>query len=111
MLVDDDSQSFETPRLNIQSVTVARAHILLCDDDAHLFETTQKIIVSLHQVTIFCWNLIHCNFKKKEIPYRPGQKLPPPVKEYIFFQMDKKTVHAAQCSKLRVFIKVIDLND
>ena len=41
--------------------------------------------------------------------HRSGQKLPPPRKEYLCFQMDGKPAHAAKCSKLQAFTKVVDL--
>ena len=41
-LVYYDAQPFETPRINNHSVTVPSAHILLVGDDAQSFETLQK---------------------------------------------------------------------
>ena len=38
-----------------------------------------------------------------------GQKLPPPGKYYLCFQMDGITAHAAQCSRSRSFTKVVGL--
>ena len=43
------------------------------------------------------------------IAHIPGQKLLPPGKEYLCFQMDGKSAHAAQCSKSRSLTKVFDL--
>ena len=55
LLVYDDAQSFETPRINNRSFAVPSAHILLGDDDSQSFETPpQKTTVSLHQVPRFC---------------------------------------------------------
>ena len=107
MLVFYDAQSFETPRI--------------------------KITVSLHQVPYFFWvvtlhsplkpppknhgvtatsaqvllgsDSLKCQHNNRT--HRPGQKLPPPGKYYIYFQMGGKTAHAAQCSKSRVLTKAI----
>ena len=38
----------------------------------------------------------------------PGQKLLPPGKYYICFQIGEKTTHAAQCHKTYALTKVID---
>ena len=38
---------------------------------------------------------------------RPGQKLPPPGKNYLCFQMGGETAHAAQCFNSRAFTQVI----
>ena len=49
-----DAWSFETPRINNQSVTELIALNILGDENEHKFETPQKIImVSLYQVPRF----------------------------------------------------------
>ena len=48
-------------------------------------------------------------FHHKKITHTPGQKLPPPRKEYLYFQMDGKAAQDAQCAKSRALTKVIGL--
>ena len=48
-------------------------------------------------------------FQQKNRNHRQGQKLTPPLKEYLCFQMGGKTAHATQCYKSRALTKVIDL--
>ena len=47
--------------------------------------------------------------QKINITHRPVQKLPPPIKQYLYFQMDGKTAHIEQCSKSCELTKLIDL--
>ena len=71
------------PPRNNRSVTEPSAHILPGSDS------------------------LKCQHKNKT--HRPGQKLHPPVKEYLCFQMGGKTAHAAHCSKSHLFTEFIDL--
>ena len=69
----DIAQSFENPPETKHSVTEPGAQILLVSDS------------------------LTCQHKNRI--HRPCQKLPPPVKEYLFFQMGGKLAHYAQCYK------------
>ena len=81
MLCDDDSQTFETPPKN-HSVTTSSAQVLLGTDSLQ--------------------------YKHNNITHSPGQKLPPPGKYYLCFQIGGKIAHAVQCAKSRSLNKVID---
>ena len=57
-----DAQSFETPGINNHSFTASIVWIVFGGYSSQYFETPKKTItVSLHQVPIFCWDLIHYN--------------------------------------------------
>ena len=71
--VNGYAQSFETPRENNHSVTEPSAQVFLGSDS------------------------LRCQHNK--ITYRQGQKLPPPRKYYLCFQMDGKSAHVAQCAE------------
>ena len=45
----------------------------------------------------------------KNITHRPGQKLTPPVKQYLCFQMGGETAHYEQCLNSHALTKVIHL--
>ena len=99
---------FENPPKNNHSVTAPGAQILLGGDDAQSFETPRKKIrVSLHQVPILFWYLIqYYVYTRTKLIGQFRNSLCP---EYIiFFQMDGKSAHAAQCNKSRASTKVID---
>ena len=95
----DDAQLFETPRINNHSATAPSPLIFLGGESAHSFESPPK---NNHGVTapsacIFLGSdSLKCQHKNRT--HRSGQKLSPPGKEYIFFQMGGKTSHSAQCS-------------
>ena len=48
-------------------------------------------------------------YKHNNKTHRPGQKLPPYRKEYIWFQMYSKNFQASQCAKSHTLTKVIHL--
>ena len=79
----DDTQYFETPTPKNNSVTVPSAHILLGYDS------------------------LKCQDRNRT--HRSGQKLFPPGKWYICFQIYGETAHDAQFSNSRVLTKVIYL--
>ena len=47
-------------------------------------------------------------YKQNYTTNSPGQKIPPPWKEYIFFQIDGKNARAEYCAKSLLLAKVID---
>ena len=61
----DNDQSFETPRINKCNVTASRAQIFTGGNDAQLFKNPVKTItVSLHYVSRFCWAVrMHSHLK------------------------------------------------
>ena len=84
--------------------------LCLVDDSAHSFENPKK---QNHSVTVPIYRILlgsdSLKFQHKTRTHRSGQKLPPLVKEYIFFQMDGGNAHDSQCSKSCSLTKVIDL--
>ena len=48
-------------------------------------------------------------YKQNDATNIPGHKIPPPGKEYLFFQVDRKTARAAHCAKSLLLAKVINL--
>ena len=98
MLSFDDAWSFETTKINHSSVTAPSSPVFLGDDIAPSFETPPKknqgaTAPSAH---IFKGS-DSLKSQHKNRTHRPGQKLPPPRKQYLFFQMSGKTAHTAQC--------------
>ena len=133
----DNAQLSETPRIYNHSVTAQSAYIFGVDDGAQSFETLRRKQSQCHYTKFpgfvgllqcpVVWNSQKNNhivtapsaqillgydslkYQHKNIFHRPVQKLPPPVKWYLCFQMDGEISHAAQCYKLSAFIILIDL--
>ena len=82
VIVDNESQLFETPRKKSHSLTVPIAQILL--GSASL------------------------QYQHNNKTHRPNKKLPPPRKEYLCFQTDGKTSWSEQCAKSSTLTKAID---
>ena len=80
--VDDELNYFETPRGGNKSGTASSTQVMLGSD------------------------ILQCQHSTPTYP--TSQKIPPSGNEYIFFQTDRETVHVSQCTKSRLFTKLIE---
>ena len=82
-----DARSFETHIINNHNVTALISLIVLGNDSAQSFDTLPK---TNHRVTAKSAQIVSgfdsLKFQHKNRTYRPGQKIPPHVKWYIFFK-------------------------
>ena len=104
-----DAWSFETTRVNNHSVTVPSAltfWVVKLYSSLKLPKTNYVATEPSAQILLGSDSL-KCQHKNRT--HRLGQKLPPPGKYYLCFQLGGEIAHAAQCSKSRTLTKVIDL--
>ena len=105
-----DARSSETPIINNQGVISPSSMILLGDYSAQYFETPQKfnhVVTAPSDQILLGSDPLKCQHKNRT--HRQGQKIPPPRKDYLCFQMVGKPAHSAQCSDSRTLTKMIDL--
>ena len=89
---------FRLPLKNC-SVTAPSALIVWVMTVHSPFKLTQNnhgVIAPSAQI-LLGFDSLKCQHKSRT--HRPGQKLPPPGKEYLYFKMVGKTAHDSECSK------------
>ena len=134
--VDNDAQLFETPRKQLQCQCTrgidfvglwlcsvvwnsqnkqSQCHCTRCPDFigwwllAVLWNPPSKKTLShCKNAHIFLWSdSMQCQHRNRT--HRSGQKLPPPRKWYLCFQMNGETAHSVKFSNSCALTKVIDL--
>ena len=109
LLGNDDTNLFETSKINNHSVTAPSAKILLGDENVQFFETKKNN----PSVTAPIGNIFKgsgsLHFQHKNRTHMPVHKLHPPGKCNICFKIDGETAHAAKCYKSHPLNKSFDL--
>ena len=91
LLVFDYARSFKTPIIKNHSVTSKSTLVVLGGDSAHSFGTPSP---KNHGITSLSAQILlgsdSLRFQHNNRTHSPGQKLPPPGKYYLCFQMGGK---------------------
>ena len=109
LLVFLNTWSFETPRINNHRITAPSAlffRVIKVHSPLKLPKNNHGVTAPSAHI-LSGYDSLKCQHNNRT--HRPGQKLPPPGKWYLLFQIDGKTVHSTQFSKSRALNKFIGL--
>ena len=104
------SQTFISYQLeNEDSIEIKNTSEILNTDDIHYCVTPRKQNISVPATSIPpCLTSLITTLPLAPVEFPKTTQLPPVGKEYLCFQVNSKSPHAAQCIKSRVLNKAID---